>query len=127
MRDKIANLLSSIFAFLFGNFDFILKALLTLMLIDYITGVSRAFVSKKVNSSIGAKGIIKKVMYLCVVTVTVLLDGLLELNGSLRTLIIYTFIFNEIISILENSSSLGIKIPNYLKNALEKLNQEQLK
>ena len=127
MRDKIANLLSSIFTFLFGNFDFILKALLTLMLIDYITGVSRAFVSKKVNSSIGAKGIIKKVMYLCVVTVTVLLDGLLELNGSLRTLIIYTFIFNEIISILENSSSLGIKIPNYLKNALEKLNQEQLK
>ena len=127
MRDNIANLLSSIFAFLFGNFDFILKALLTLMLIDYITGVSRAFVSKKVNSSIGAKGIIKKVMYLCVVTVTVLLDGLLELNGSLRTLIIYTFIFNEIISILENSSSLGIKIPNYLKNALEKLNQEQLK
>lgn len=127
MRDKIANLLSSIFAFLFGNFDFILKALLTLMLIDYITGVSRAFISKKVNSSIGAKGIIKKVMYLCVVTVTVLLDGLLELNGSLRTLIIYTFIFNEIISILENSSSLGIKIPNYLKNALEKLNQEQLK
>ena len=47
--------------------------------------------------------------------------------NSLRTLIIYTFIFNEIISILENSSSLGIKIPNYLKNALEKLNQEQLK
>ena len=47
--------------------------------------------------------------------------------NSLRTLIIYTFIFNEIISILENSSSLGIKIPKALKSALEKLNQEQLK
>lgn len=47
--------------------------------------------------------------------------------NSLRTLIIYTFIFNEIISILENSSSLGIKIPKAPKNALEKLNQEQLK
>ncbi len=47
--------------------------------------------------------------------------------NSLRTLIIYTFIFNEIISILENSSSLGIKISKALKSALEKLNQEHLK
>ena len=94
------------------------------MLIDYITGVSRAFITKKVNSSIGGKGIIKKAIYLCVIAVAVLLDNLLEVNGGLRALIIYSFIFNEMLSILENSSALGIKIPITLYQSLEKINND---
>ncbi|MCI9434927.1 MAG: phage holin family protein [Bacilli bacterium] len=121
---KLISSIASLFLFLFGNFDFILKALLALMLIDYITGVSRAFITKKVNSSIGGKGIIKKAIYLCVIAVAVLLDNLLEVNGGLRALIIYSFIFNEMLSILENSSALGIKIPITLYQSLEKINND---
>ena len=121
--EKIISFLLSFLIFLFGNFDFMLKTLLSLMFIDYITGVSRAFVTKKVNSSIGGKGIIKKAVYLCVIVVAVMLDNLLEVNGGLRSLIIYSFIFNEMLSILENSSAMGIKIPSILYKSLEKINK----
>ncbi len=120
---KVISFIGSFLIFLFGNFDFILKALLSLMILDYITGVGRAFVTKKVNSSIGGKGIIKKTIYLCIVAVGVLLDSLLDIDGKLRMFIIYSFIFNEILSILENSSAMGIKIPSILYKALEKVNQ----
>ena len=121
--EKIISFLLSFLIFLFGNFDFMLKTLLSLMFIDYITGVSRAFVTKKVNSSIGGKGIIKKAVYLCVIAVAVMLDNLLEVNGGLRSLIIYSFIFNEMLSILENSSAMGIKTPSILYKSLEKINK----
>lgn len=121
---KIFSVLGTFFLFLFGDFDFLLKAILTLMLLDYITGVCKSFVKKKVNSSIGAKGIIKKVIYLCIIAVSVILDKMLNTNGGLRTLVITSFIFNEILSILENSSEMGIKIPKVIYNSLEKLKQK---
>lgn len=122
--NKFISFFISFFTFLFGSFDFMLKVLLSLMFLDYVTGVSRAFITKKINSSIGGKGIIKKVVYLCVISVAVILDNLLEMNGSLRALIIYSFIFNEMLSILENSSAVGIKVPNILYKSLEKINKD---
>lgn len=125
MKDTIIKIINNLFIFLLGDFDFLLKSILVLMLLDYITGICKAFIKNKMNSSIGAKGIIKKVGYLCIITISVVLDQILGTNGSLRTLIITSFIFNEMISIIENSSEMGIKIPDTLKNALEKLNQEK--
>ena len=124
IMEKIFSVLGTFFLFLFGDFDFLLKAIFTLMLLDYITGVCKSFVKKKVNSSIGAKGIIKKVIYLCIIAVSVILDKMLNTNGGLRTLVITSFIFNEILSILENSSEMGIKIPKVIYNSLEKLKQK---
>ena len=124
IMEKIFSVLGTFFLFLFGDFDFLLKAILTLMLLDYITGVCKSFVKKKVNSSIGAKGIIKKVIYLCIIAVSVILDKMLNTNGGLRTLVITSFIFNEILSILENSNEMGIKIPKVIYNSLEKLKQK---
>ena len=100
--------ITSLFSFLFGNFDFLLKALLVLMVIDYITGLCKAFINKRINSSIGGKGIIKKVVYLSMVTVSVIIDQLLVGNGNIRLIVITTFIINEILSILENSREMGI-------------------
>lgn len=125
MKNTIIKTINNLFIFLLGDFDFLLKSILILMLLDYITGICKAFIKNKMNSSIGAKGIIKKVGYLCIITISVVLDQILGTNGSLRTLIITSFIFNEMISIIENSSEMGIKIPDTLKNALEKLNQEK--
>lgn len=125
MKNTIIKIINNLFIFLLGDFDFLLKSILILMLLDYITGICKAFIKNKMNSSIGAKGIIKKVGYLCIITISVVLDQILGTNGSLRTLIITSFIFNEMISIIENSSEIGIKIPDTLKNALEKLNKEK--
>ena len=116
--------LTSLFSFLFGNFDFLLKALIALMVIDYITGLCKSFIQKKVNSTIGGKGIIKKVVYLLIVTVSVIIDYLLTGNGNIRTIVITSFIINEILSILENSCEMGIKIPKILYNSLEKISKE---
>lgn len=125
--NKIFSVLVSLFLFLFGNFDILLKTILLLMFLDYITGVCKAFVKNKVNSSIGAKGIVRKVGYLSVIAISVLLDRILNIDGGLRTLVITTFIFNEIISILENSSEMGVKIPKILYQSLEKLETENKK
>lgn len=122
---KIIEKVCGLFLFLFKDFDFLLKAILMLMFLDYITGVCKSFVQKKVNSSIGANGIIKKVVYLCIIAISVLLDQLLGTNGGLRSLVIMSFIFNEILSILENSSEMGIKIPKILYESLEKLNKDK--
>ena len=94
--EKVCGLFCGLFLFLFKDFDFLLKAILMLMFLDYITGVCKSFVQKKVNSSIGANGIIKKVVYLCIIAISVLLDQLLGTNGGLRSLVIMSFIFNEI-------------------------------
>lgn len=120
---KVGSILGTLFMFLFGSFDFLLKAILTLMVLDYITGVCKSFVKKEVNSSIGANGIIKKVVYLCVIALSVLLDQILNMNGSLRNMVIISFIFNEMLSILENSSEIGIKLPNIIYQSLEKINK----
>lgn len=122
---KLSSAIGTFFVFLFGDFDFLLKTILALMLLDYITGVCKSFIQNKVNSSIGAKGIIKKVAYLCIIALSVLLDQLLNINGGLRTLVIISFIFNEMLSILENGSEMGIKIPKALYKSLEKLNSEE--
>lgn len=121
---KVGSILGTLFMFLFGSFDFLLKAILTLMVLDYITGVCKSFVKKEVNSSIGANGIIKKVVYLCVIALSVLLDQILNMNGSLRNMVIISFIFNEMLSILENSSEIGIKLPNIIYQSLEKINKK---
>ena len=84
IMEKIFSVLGTFFLFLFGDFDFLLKAILTLMLLDYITGVCKSFVKKKVNSSIGAKGIIKKVIYLCIIAVSVILDKMLNNSSDER-------------------------------------------
>lgn len=123
--EKVSSGICASFLYLFGNFDLLLKTIITLFFLDYITGVCKAFIQKKINSSIGAKGIIKKVAYLCIITVSVLLDLILNTGGQLRALVITSFIFNEIFSILENCSDIGIKIPSVLYNSLGKLNQEK--
>lgn len=122
---KIWSIFYAAFIFLFGDFDFLLKSILSLIFLNYVTGVSKAFVQNKVNSSVGAKGIVKKFTYLCIIAISVILDKILNVNGGLRTLVITTFIFNEILSILENSSEMGIKIPNVLYQSLEKLNLKE--
>ena len=94
------------------------------IIIDYITGILRAIYTKKLSSKIGAKGIIKKVGYIFIVILAALLDKLLNSTGNIRNIVIYMFIANEGISILENWTNMGIKIPKILKDKFNDINKD---
>ena len=97
------------------GYDTLFKALLIFIVLDYLSGVMRAFYTGKLSSKVGAKGIIKKIGYIILVILVEILDILLKDNGYLRNIVIYMFIANEGISILENWAKMGIKIPEFLK------------
>lgn len=110
--------------FIIGGCDILFKTLLVFIIIDYITGLLRAIYTKKLSSKIGAKGIIKKVGYIFIVILAALLDQLLNSTGNIRNIVIYMFIANEGISILENWTSMGIKIPKILKDKFNDINKD---
>ncbi len=103
------------------GYDTLFKALLIFIVLDYLSGIMRAIYTKKLNSKIGAKGIIKKIGYIVLIVVVEILDILLKDNGYLRNIIIYMFIANEGISILENWSAMGIKVPDIIKDKFSNL------
>jgi toxin secretion/phage lysis holin len=118
-----STLLTTVVYFL-GGLDIALKTLLIFILLDYITGLCKAIVNKKVNSIIGVKGIIKKIGYLIVVALSVQLDNITGSTGALRTLVIYFFVANEGISVLENWGSIGLPLPKKIMETLEQLKKE---
>lgn len=118
-----STLLTTVVYFL-GGLDIALKTLLIFILLDYVTGLCKAIVNKKVNSIIGIKGIIKKVGYLIVVALSVQLDNITGGTGALRTLVIYFFVANEGISILENWGSIGLPLPKKIMETLEQIKKD---
>lgn len=116
-------LLTSI-VYLLGGIDIALKSLLLVMILDYITGVISAIYNKKLNSKVGLKGILKKVFYLLIVALSVILDDIMGDIGAIRTLVIYFFVANDGISILENASEMNIPLPKKLVETLEQLKGE---
>ena len=122
---KIFNFFSTAVGFiggflasLLGGFDKILIGLITLIVLDYITGVCKAIVNKKLSSAVGVKGIIKKVVILIVVATAVVIESVLDI--PVREIVIMFFISNESISLLENASEF-IPIPEKLKSILIQL------
>ena len=110
--------------YIIGGYDILFKTLLIFITIDYITGILKSIYTKTLSSKIGAKGIIKKVGYILIVIISYMLDILLDNSYNIRNIIIYMFIANEGISILENWSQMGIKIPKILKDKFNTINKE---
>lgn len=107
-----------------GGLDGFLYALIAFIAVDYLTGVLRAVVEKRLSSRIGAKGIAKKVAIFLVVGIAHLADTYL-LGGTgapLRTAVIFFYISNEGISLLENTVAIGLPVPDKLKTILAHLN-----
>ena len=107
-----------------GGFDALMVTLLTFIAMDYITGVMKAIVNKKVSSEIGYKGIFKKVLIIFMVAVSHELDSIFN-NTGIRYLVITFYIINEVISIVENASILGLPIPKKIKNTLNTIKTDQ--
>lgn len=105
-----------------GGCDGLLFALVAFVVIDYITGIMCAVVDKKLSSAVGFKGIFKKVLIFALVGVGHILDTRIIGAGSvLRTAVIFFYLSNEGVSLLENAGHLGLPIPKKLKSILEQL------
>ncbi len=105
-----------------GGCDGLLYALIAFVVVDYITGIMCAVIDHKLSSSVGFKGIFKMVLIFALVGIAHILDMNVIGTGSvLRTAIIFFYISNEGVSLLENAGHLGLPIPNKLKAVLEQL------
>ncbi|AHM57694.1 toxin secretion/phage lysis holin (plasmid) [Peptoclostridium acidaminophilum DSM 3953] len=109
-----------------GGWDGFLYALVAFVVIDYLTGVMVAILEKRLSSEIGAKGIFKKVMLFSLVAVAHIVDAqLIESGSTIRTAVIFFYLSNEGISILENATKIGLPIPEKLKAVLMQLKKEE--
>ena len=105
-----------------GGCDGLLYALIAFVAIDYITGVMCAVIDHRLSSEIGFKGIFKKVLIFLLVGVANILDVQVIGTGCvLRTAVIFFYISNEGVSLLENAAYLGLPVPEKIKTVLEQL------
>ena len=108
-----------------GGWDGFLYALVAFVIIDYITGLMVAVLEKRLSSEVGFRGIFKKVVLFSLVAVGHIVDSrLLQNEGVIRTAVIFFYLSNEGISILENTAKIGLPVPEKLKNVLAQLNKE---
>ena len=125
---NIIQLIFSVFGgwlgWFLGGCDGMLYALIAFVVIDYITGVMCAAVDKKLSSKVGFKGICRKVLIFLLVGIANILDVAVIGTGSvLRTAIIFFYISNEGVSVLENAGHIGLPIPQKMKDILEQLHK----
>ena len=119
------TVLGGALGYFLGGLDGLLIALIVFVVLDYITGVMVAIIDKTLSSNIGAKGIFKKVLIFVLVGVGHIIDTqALGGAGTLRTAVIFFYLSNEGVSILENTAHLGLPIPDKLRGILEQLNDK---
>lgn len=131
MKNSI-NFIQAVFAaiggyigWFLGGVDGFMYALITFVIIDYVTGLMVAVLEKKLSSEVGFRGIFKKVLIFVFVGIGNIVDVHLIKNGSaIRTAVIFFYVSNEGISIIENSAKIGLPIPQKLKDILEQFNKE---
>ena len=105
-----------------GGCDGLLYALIAFVTIDYLTGVMCAIADKKLSSNVGFKGICRKVLIFLLVGIANIIDvQVIGQVGILRTAVIFFYLSNEGVSLLENAGHLGLPIPEQLKTVLEQL------
>jgi len=105
-----------------GGYDGFLYALIAFVVVDYLLGVMCAVVEKHLSSDIGAKGIFMKVVIFSLVGIAHIVDQNIIGDGSaIRTAVIFFYLSNEGISIIENATRLGLPVPAKLKDILEQL------
>lgn len=122
----IVSIIGGFLGWFLGGLDGFIYALVTFVVIDYITGIMVAITEKKLSSEVGFRGIFKKVLIFAMVGIGNIIDVQLINNGSaIRTAAIFFYISNEGISIIENSTKIGLPIPKKLQSILEQLNKEE--
>ena len=112
----------AVFTWFFGEFNGVMKMLVALCFIDYFTGVIAAYIMHILSSSTGFRGIAKKVTMFILVGIAQIIDReMLGNTALLRNAVIFFYLANEGLSIIENAIFIGIPIPKVLKNNLLQL------
>lgn len=107
---------------LLGGYDGFLYALIAFVVLDYLLGVMCGIVEKHLSSDVGARGIFKKVVIFSLVGVAHIIDqNIIGDGGVIRTAVIFFYLSNEGISIIENATRLGLPVPEKLRDVLEQL------
>ena len=105
-----------------GGCDGLLYALLIFVVLDYITGIMCAITDHKLSSEVGFRGVFRKVLIFALVGIGHVLDANVISTGSvLRTAVIFFYLSNEGVSLVENAAHLGLPVPEKLKAVLEQL------
>ena len=125
MIQVVFTMLGGWIGYFVGGCDGLLYALLAFVVIDYITGVMCAIADRKLSSEVGFKGICRKVLIFLLVGIANILDVNVVGTGSvLRTAVIFFYISNEGVSLLENAAHLGLPVPDKMKAVLEQLHKK---
>ncbi|MDR0975210.1 MAG: phage holin family protein [Ruminococcus sp.] len=120
--EYLLSLLLTLGAFLFGDFDGLMTALITVIFIDFATGIAVAAVLKKISSQISAKGFVRKFLMLLIVALAHILDVYVVGGGNkLQIAATLYYILNEGVSILENCAMLGLPVPKKITDTLAQL------
>lgn len=117
----LATAIGGITGYLFGGWHALLQILLVFVAIDYLTGLLASGYEGKLSSKVGFRGIAKKVMIFAIVAVGHLIDTAIGENHLFRDAVIYFYLANELLSILENAGRTGLPIPEQIKNAVDVL------
>ena len=116
--------IGGILGLLFGELDGSLYALVVFVIADYFTGVISAINNKKLSSDLGFEGISKKICIFVLVAIANIVDvNILNSGAAVRTAVIFFYLSNEGISVLENAVKLGLPVPEKLRNVLLKMNE----
>lgn len=110
----------------FGELDGFFYALLAFVVIDYLTGVMCAIADRNLSSEVGFRGIFRKVLIFVMVGAGHILDAQVVGSGdALRTAVIFFYISNEGVSLLENAAHIGLPVPEKLKDVLAQLHDRE--
>lgn len=128
MVQLIFTALGGWLGYFLGGCDGLLIALVLFAVVDYLTGIMCAVADKKLSSQVGFKGICRKVLIFLLVGIANIIDVQVIGTGSvIRTAVIFFYLSNEGVSILENAAHLGLPIPEALKAALEQIHDRSEK
>lgn len=124
----VVSIVGTVFSFAFGSLDGVLEALIYAMVIDYMSGIMAAYVNPELalNSQKGFRGICKKIMILMLVSMAHIIDAAFG-QAMVYSVVLWFFIGNEGLSIIENAAKAGIPIPAKLRDTLEQLSHEKEK
>jgi toxin secretion/phage lysis holin len=113
--------LGALSGFLWGEWSALLQILLAFTVIDYITGIIASGTEGKLSSQVGFKGIAKKVMIFVIVAVGHLVDKAIGEGSVVQNMVIFFYLGNELLSILENAGRVGLPVPEQIKNTVQVL------
>lgn len=118
----VVAVIGGIAAYLWGPWDALIITLVTFVALDYITGVIKAGVLKKLDSAVGFRGLLKKLFIFAMVALATVIDRIVPAaNNAIRSAVMLFYIANEGLSIIENAGEMGLPVPKILKAAIASL------